>query len=71
MKLFSKRTALEVLSGILINLTSAWFGILVVTPGFFDVSSVQEYLQLLIVNLPFAIVGLVVTLLVSEEAKRT
>lgn len=70
MKTFSKRTLYEVLAGIWINLTSAWFGILVVAPGFFGASSFEQYIGLLTINLPLGIVGLLIALWLSEKSKR-
>ena len=69
MRLFSRKTLFEVLAGIWINLTSGWFGILVVVPGFFGVSSADEYTKLLTINVPLDIVGLVFSLVLTEKSK--
>lgn len=69
MRLFSTKTVLEVFNAIFINLTSAWFGIIFVAPGFFGVSSIGKYLELLTTNLPFAILGLVISLWLAEKNK--
>lgn len=69
MKLFSKKTILEVLASMFINLTSGWFGVVLITPGLFGASSLNEYLRLLIVNLPFGIVGLIISIILSERSK--
>lgn len=70
MRLFTLRTFLEVLSGILENLTSGWLGVVIVAPGFFGASSLNEYLNLLTVNIPLGIVGLVATLLLKEKSRK-
>ena len=38
MKWFSAKTFLDVLNQTFINLTSAWFGVVLVAPGIFGVS---------------------------------
>lgn len=70
MRLITLKTLFEVLAGILENLTSGWFGLLIVAPGLFDVSSFEEYMRLLTINLPLGIVGLIATLLLKERSKR-
>jgi len=52
MKLFSRKSFLEVLSGIFINLTSGWFGVLFAVPGLLKELSLEEYIQLLTQNVP-------------------
>ena len=69
MKVFSQKTLINVLAAISINLTSAWFGLLVVSPGLFGLSSLEEYGKLLINNLPFAILGLLFSLWLTEKGK--
>lgn len=69
MKLFSVKSSLEVLASILVNLTSAWFGVMLVVPGFLGATSLEGYLKLLTANLPFAIVWLFITLWVWEKSK--
>ena len=70
MRFISLKTLFEVLSEILENLTSGWFGLLIVAPGLFDVSSFDEYMHLLTINLPLGIVGLAATLLLKEKSKK-
>lgn len=65
---FSKRTVLEVLSAILINLTSGWLGVLLITPGILGVP-LNEYLNLLILNLPFGIVGMIGSFWLTQRSK--
>lgn len=67
--LFSKKAALEVIASIFINLTSGWFGVILVVPGLFGVSSLNEYLKILIINLPFGIVGLIISIILLERSK--
>lgn len=69
MRLFSRKTFLEVLNQTLINLSSAWLGVAFVVPGIFGVKSVQEYMLLLFQNLPFGIVGLVFASILAERIK--
>lgn len=68
-KFVSRKTSLEVLASVFINLTSGWFGILLVTPGFFGMSNFLEFLRLLTLNIPFGIVGLLISLWLSEKSK--
>lgn len=69
-KIFSAKTLFEVLAGIWINLTSAWFGIILVSPGLFGVSSFSEYNKLLSANIPFGIMGLFIALWLTERSKK-
>jgi hypothetical protein len=69
MKLFSRKTLLEISNQVLVNLTSGWFGIVLIAPGIFGVSSAQQYLELLIKNLPFAIIGLTLCVILAERIK--
>ena len=55
--LISKSALSELLIGVLINLSSGWLGILLISPGFFQISTFSDYFGILIVNLPFAIVS--------------
>jgi hypothetical protein len=59
----------KILADLFVNLASGWFGILLISPGLFGVSSVTEYLWLLTKNLPFGIVGLVFAYWLSEKSK--
>lgn len=70
MRFITLQTLLEVLSGISENLTSGWFGVVIVAPGFFSISSLDEYIKLLTVNIPLGIVGLLATLLLKEKSKK-
>jgi len=70
MKHLSKSTLAKILADLSINLSSGWFGILLVSPGLFGVSSLEEYLRLLTTNLPFGIFGLVVAYLLLEKSKK-
>lgn len=65
-KIFSSKTVFEVLASLWINLSSGWLGILVVAPGFFGVKSLEEYIKLLTINLPLAIVGLIFSFSLTE-----
>ncbi|MCS6956709.1 MAG: hypothetical protein N2593_00860 [Patescibacteria group bacterium] len=70
MKFFSLKTIFEVLAQISINITSGWFGILIITPGFFGVRSLNEYKNLLTTYIPFAIVNLLITFWLIEYSKK-
>lgn len=60
-------TIAKILADLAINLSSGWFGILLISPGLFGVSSIGDYLGLLIINLPFGIVGLVTAYWLLEK----
>lgn len=67
--LFSLQTKLSVLASVFINLSSSWFGVLIITPGIFGVGSLSEYLKLLLLNLPFGIVGLLLAFWLTERGR--
>lgn len=69
MMLVSKKTALEITSSMFVNLTSGWFGVVLIVPGVFSVSSVGEYFKLLTINVPFGIVGLIIAMYLLERSK--
>lgn len=69
MRWFSTKTFLEVFNQTFINLTGAWFAVAFVSPGIFGVSSPQQYFELLIRNIPFGIVGLILTSWLAERVK--
>lgn len=56
MPFISLKTVFEVLAEVWINLTSGWFGIVIVTPGFLG-TSIDDYIKLLTINLPQGILG--------------
>lgn len=68
MTISSPKTILEVTAAIFVNLTSAWLGILLVSPGLANATS-QQYINLLLHNLPFAIVGLLLSFWLTERSK--
>ena len=61
MNLPNPQLILKLLYDISVNLTSGWFGLLFVSPGFFEFASFSEYFQTLRINLVLAIIGLVVS----------
>jgi hypothetical protein len=67
LKLFKHKVIYIVLSGISINLTSGWFGILLIAPGFLG-ASVDQYSKLLLINLPFGIIGLLASFWLTEKS---
>ncbi len=69
MKTFSRRNLIFLFEGLFLNLTSGWLGVLVVVPGVFGVSTVNEYLRLLIVNFPLGTTGLFFTLWLIDKKR--
>lgn len=67
--IISNSTKFKVLAELMVNLASGWFGVVLISPGLFGVASVEEYLGMLIANLPFGIVGLLIALWLAEKAK--
>ena len=66
MNIFSQKTFLEVVASILINLTSGWFGVLLVFPGLSSGITLNKYV--LMSNLLFGILGLIVALILTERS---
>ena len=66
MKWFSRSSWFEVLAGIMINLTAAWISVVLISPGFFNIS-LETYLIILLRNIPFAILGLVASLWFTQK----
>lgn len=64
----SSSTILNGLSQVSFNLTSVWLGVLIITPGFSGVN-ISQYLDLLLKNLPPAIMSLVVGMILLERSK--
>ncbi|MEK7177641.1 MAG: hypothetical protein AAB705_02335 [Patescibacteria group bacterium] len=69
MNLFSYKTFLEVITIIITNLTSGWFGALLITPGFISGITFDKYLKSLMLNIQYGILGLIVSLLLTERIK--
>ncbi|KKU90430.1 MAG: hypothetical protein UY19_C0002G0003 [Candidatus Wolfebacteria bacterium GW2011_GWA2_47_9b] len=69
MNLFSYKTFLEVITIIITNLTSGWFGALLITTGFINGITFDKYLKSLMLNLQYGILGLIVSLLLTERIK--
>ena len=69
MNLFSYKTFLEVITIIITNLTSGWFGALLITTGFVNGITFDKYLKSLMLNLQYGILGLIVSLLLTERIK--
>ncbi|MEK7523329.1 MAG: hypothetical protein AAB569_07095 [Patescibacteria group bacterium] len=69
MNLFSYKTFLEVITVIITNLTSGWFGALLIIPGFISGITLDRYLKSLLSNLQYGILGLIVSLLLTERSK--
>jgi hypothetical protein len=71
MRIFSDKTALEIIASIAVNLTSGWLGILLIAPGIFGVSGMTEYFRLVVVNLPFGVLGFIASGWLLEKSKLT
>ena len=65
----SQKTFAEVFAAFLVNLSSGWFAILVIAPGFLTTAP-EEYRRLLLLHLPFGIVSLLLALWLAERSKR-
>lgn len=69
MSIFSQKTFLEVTTSIMLNLTSGWFGVLLISPGLSSGITVDKYLKSLTTNLLFGILGLIVSLILTERSR--
>lgn len=65
----SSATILNGLSQVSFNLTSVWLGVLIITPGFSAGNSLQN-LDLLLRNLPPAIITLIIGMVLLERSKQ-
>lgn len=70
MKIFSAGTFLGVVNQTLINVNATWFILAFVSPGFFGISSIQQYIDTLIKYMPFGIIGIVVASFLTERIKK-
>lgn len=68
--LFSYKSILEVVTSIFINLTSGWFGLLLVFPGLSSEITLEKYFKSLTSNLLFGIVGLIFSLILMEKVNQ-
>jgi len=69
MNLFSQKTFLEVVASIFVNITSGWFGVLLIFPGLSSGITLDKYLKSLTSNLLFGILGLIFSLILTERSK--
>jgi hypothetical protein len=69
MNILSRKTVLDGLSQVSFNLAAGWLGIVLFSPGFFGISLYQRP-DLLIYNLPPAIIVFIVGLFLSERSKK-
>jgi len=67
--MFSQKTVLEVVTSIFVNLTSGWFGVLLIYPGLSNGTTTEQYLKSLMSNLQYGIFGLIVSLILTERRK--
>ncbi|MBI4035246.1 MAG: hypothetical protein HY381_02515 [Candidatus Chisholmbacteria bacterium] len=67
--IFSVPTAVKILAEVSVNLASGWLGILLISPGIFGAASINQYLRLLTLNLPLAIVSLITAYWLLEKKK--
>lgn len=66
-KLLTK-SILEAIGGLLLNLSSGWFGIILISPGILG-KSFSENAYVLLLNVPFAILSLLFSVVVSYKLK--
>lgn len=66
-KQFAK-SILEAVGGLLLNLSSGWFGIILISPGFLGKSS-SESIVTLLVNIPFGILSLLLSIVIFYKVK--
>ena len=69
MSIFSYETFLEVTISIMVNLTSGWFGVLLISPGLSSEITLDRYLKSLTSNLLYGILGLIFSLILTERSK--
>lgn len=69
MKLISSTLIAKILADVSINLSSGWLGVLLISPGIFGVQSADQYSKLLILNLPFAILGIIAAYLLLSKSE--
>ena len=69
MIIFSYKTFLEVITIVSINITSGWFGALLIIPNFVNGVTLDKYLNSLLSNLQYGILGLIVSILLTERSK--
>jgi hypothetical protein len=56
----------NILSQLFVNLAAAWFGLLVVTPGFYGINSINSFAEL-IKNLLFGILAISIATVISKD----
>lgn len=69
MRLVSRESILEGLAAVSFNLSAAWLGILLIAPGFLRVPG-PIFWELLTVNLPQAIIVLLLGMFLLERSKK-
>lgn len=64
-----EKVIIELISAIMINVTSGFLAVILISPGIFGVSSFNEYLRIFSTNLPFTAFGFFVSykLLLKKE----
>ena len=66
--LFSAKTVLEVLAALFVNLTSGWLGVILIAPTIFHLPA-SEIIPTLTANMTFGILGLLLSIFLTEKAK--
>lgn len=69
MNIVSLKTFLEVIASIFVNITSGWFGVLLIFPGLSSGITLDKYIRSLTSNLIFGIFGLIFSLIITEKSK--
>ena len=55
----SHKASVRILYDVIVNLTSGWIGVVLISPGIFNPLAFGDYGLLLIKNLPFAMLGVI------------
>lgn len=62
------KSILEAIGGLLLNLSSGWFGVVLISPGLLG-KSYLETTPVLLANIPFGILSLVSSILILYKVK--
>ena len=62
------KSLLEVIGGLLLNLSSGWFGVILISPGILG-KSFSQTAPTLLANIPFGILSLLFSVLVLYKLK--
>ncbi len=68
MRMITPSTLGKGLADLSINLSSGWLGILLISPGFYGVT-MSKYVELLLINLPPAILTFLLGVFITERSE--